>query len=255
MQNLFEYYIESDNFHFKYAKGKPAVENQEYHNYNEIVFFIDGESFFISKNIQQPLVHNSIVIIPKEHFHQFCVSAPESYVRCILGFYADSEIKNVVGQTMDTIKVINIPNEKIFSVFKNLIYIVESSLNDEEKRIFIHSSLLQLLIYFKKYLSETVSSNNILSPIIIRTLNIIDEQYTENISIKNIAKQLYVSQSALAHKFSMEMNIPIYQYITKKRLAEAHKLIRQGEKLNNAARISGFNDYSTFYRLYKKYYK
>lgn len=255
MQNLFEYYIQTDNFHFKYAKGKPAVENQEYHDYNEIVFFIDGKSFFISKNIQQTLIHNSIVIIPQEHFHQFRVSAPETYVRCILGFYADLEIKNIIGQTMNTIKVINVPNEKIVSVFKNLIYIVESTLTDEEKSIFIHSSLLQLLVYFKKYLSETVSGNIILSPSIIRALNIIDEQYNKNISIKSIAKQLYVSQSALTHKFSAEMNIPIYRYITKKRLSEAHKLIRQGEKLNNAARISGFNDYSTFYRLYKKYYK
>lgn len=255
MQNLFEYYIETDNFHFKYAKGKPAVENREYHDYNEIVFFMEGKSFLISKNIQQKLTHNSIVIIPQEHFHQFCVSNPESYVRCILGFYVTSEMQNIVRQTMNTIRVIDTPNEQIISVFKNLTDIVESKLTDDEKRIFIRGSLMQLLVYFKKCLSETIYSNIILSPAVSRALAIIDEQYTENLSIESIAKQLFVSPSTLAHKFSEEMNIPIYQYITKKRLSVAHKLIRQGESLNRAAQKSGFNDYSSFYRLYKKYYK
>ena len=66
---------------------------------------------------------------------------------------------------------------------------------------------------------------------------------------------LYVSPSTLSHKFSKELKISVYQYITKKRLSVAHKLIKQGESLKNAALSSGFNDYSCFYRLYKKYYK
>lgn len=50
------------------------------------------------------------------------------------------------------------------------------------------------------------------------------------------------------------MNMPIYRYITKKRLAEAHKLIAGGASLSYAAQNSGFGDYSCFYRLYRKYY-
>lgn len=255
MDNLFEYYIETDKLHFKYAKGRPAVEDREYHDYNEIVLFMEGKSFLISKNIQQRLTDNSIVIIPKEHFHQFCVSEPESYMRCILGFYEDSEIGNIVRDTMDTIKIIDAPNERILSIFKSLAEIVKSNLIDNEKSVFIYGSLMQLLVYFKKSISDTISSNVILSPVVNSALGIIDERYGENLSIKGIAKELFVSPSTLSHKFSKELNIPIYQYITKRRLSEAHKLIRAGETIGKAARKSGFNDYSDFYRLYRKYYK
>ena len=69
MESLFEYYIESDNLHLKYAKGEPAVRKQEFHNYNEFVLFINGNASLISKNIQQKLTHGSLILIPKEHFH------------------------------------------------------------------------------------------------------------------------------------------------------------------------------------------
>ena len=86
LENLFEYYLENDKFHLKYAKGDPAVKEQEFHDYNEFVFFIEGESYLISKNIQQDLAPGSIILIPKENLHQFCVSNPKTYVRCFLGF-------------------------------------------------------------------------------------------------------------------------------------------------------------------------
>lgn len=254
MSELFEYYIETDTFHFKYAKGKPAVETREYHDYNEFVFFIQGKASLIAKNIQQELIPGSIVIIPKEQFHQFFVEDSENYVRCILGFYETPEMQKLVNQIMNSVKIFNTPNRKIVSVFEKLTEIVESDLSDEEKAVFVKGSLLHLLIYVKKYIVDAICGNTNLSPIIVRTLAIIDESYSENISVKDIADRLFVSYLSLTHKFSKEMNMPIYKYITKKRLAEAHKLIIQGENITSAARNSGFNDYSCFYRLYKKYY-
>ena len=255
MEKLFEYYIETDTFHFKYAKGEPAVKEQEFHDYNEFVMFISGNSFLSSKNIQQELSHGSIILIPKEHFHQFHVSEPEKYVRCILGFRETPEIYKLVHEVMDMIKVIVAPDENVVSVFDNLIAIVKSELTDEEKILFIRASLTHLLIYLKQHTSETIIKSVNLSPVVYYALDIIDEKYTENLSVEYIANLLYVSPSTLSHKFSKELKISVYQYITKKRLSVAHKLIKQGESLKSAALSSGFNDYSCFYRLYKKYYK
>ena len=53
MEQLFEYYIETNNFHLKYAKGEPALKDQEFHDYNEFVYLLSGTSFLVSKNIQQ----------------------------------------------------------------------------------------------------------------------------------------------------------------------------------------------------------
>lgn len=255
MEKHFEYYFETDNFHFKYAKGEPMVKSREFHDYNEFIFFMKGNSFLVSKNIQEELVPGSIIIVPKEHFHQFYINHPENYVRCILGFCESPKINNLVCEVMDMVKVIISPDEKITSVFFNLIEIIKSNLEVSEKNMFIESSLIQLLIHLKQNTSDVLLKSVKLSPLVIRAINIIDEKYTDNLSVKTIADLLYVSPSTLAHKFSKELNISIYKYLTKKRLSVAHELIRKGEPLVSAATSSGFRDYSCFYRLYKKYYK
>ncbi len=254
MKQLFEYYIKTDQFYFKYAKGEPAAKGQEFHDYSEFVFFISGSSFLISKNIQQELVPGSLVLIPKETFHQFCVKQPETYIRCILGFRETRELSGLVSDIMNKIKVISAPDEKVISVFEGLMEIVKSELTYEEKVLYIQSSFVQLLIYLKIKPFAAISDNVSISPIVRQALTVIDEKYNENLSLKSIAEMLHVSPSTLSHKFSKELNISVYRYIVKKRLCIAHNLICSGESFTNAAINSGFCDYSCFYRLYKKYY-
>lgn len=254
MEQLFEYYIETENYHLKYAKGAPAVKDREFHDYNEFVFFISGKSFLVSKNIRQELTSGSIVMIPQEQYHQFFVRQPEEYVRCILGFRKTSENHKLVSDVMKSINVIAVPDKNILAEFEGLIEIIKSALSREEKEMYIQAALVHLLIYLKLHPFEQTAQSSDISPTVSRALDMIDENYTENLSVESIAKRLYISSSTLSHKFKKELRISVYQYITKKRLSAAHDLIRGGETLTNAAWKSGFNDYSCFYRLYKKYY-
>lgn len=254
MNNLFEYYIKDELFHLKYAKGKPSLTGREFHNYDEIVFFINGTANFISANIQKELQNGYVAVIPKEHFHQFCVKDCEQYIRCIIGFHNIPELNPLIEQVMDSVKIIVNPNEKIISVFKDLMEIAKSNLSECEKKLYLKSALTHILIYLKSTRYEAILNKQTLSDTVIGALNIIDEHYSSSLSIRDIAKKLHTSPSSLAHKFSQELNIPIYRYISKKRLSEAHKRIENGETNIQAATNSGFSDYSCFYRLYKKYY-
>lgn len=255
MENLFEYYVENENFHFKYAKGEPSLKDREFHHYHEFVFFIEGSSYFISKNIQQVLSPGSIVLIPKEKFHQFRVTNSSEYHRCILGFRETPETSDLIHEIMDEVKIISTPNKTIIDLFENMSETVKSQLTDETKRLFIQASLIQLLIYFKQYVPSEITQNINISPIVQQALTYIDENYTQKLSVEGIAKHLYISPSTLAHKFTKELNITVYQYISKKRIVSVNKLVEKGESYTEAATKSGFSDYSCFYRIYKKYYQ
>lgn len=254
MADLFEYYIEGEGFHLKYAKGEPSAKGREFHDYHEFLFFINGEASFVSKNIQSRLSPGSVVLIPKEHFHRFFVEHPETYTRCVFGFRGLGEISDLASEVMDTVKIIAKPDEKITSVFENLMGAAKSDLSEREKSLFIRASLVQLLIFLKGQISTVISNSVKLSPVVMGALNIIDEKYSENLTVEGIAKSLYVSASTLSHKFSKELSISVYQYIIKKRLSAANELIQSGKNLTRAAAESGFSDYSCFFRLYKKYY-
>ena len=142
--DLFSYYVEANNFYLKYAKGEPFVKQEEFHDYHEFVLFINGHSRLLSKDIQQDLTCGSIVLIPKEHFHQFIVAHPEEYERCILGFKEMNETKELIESVMTSIKVANAPNERISYLFDRLKEVVCGDLDESEKKLFIQAALVQL---------------------------------------------------------------------------------------------------------------
>ena len=255
MKNGVASHIETDRIHFKYAVGEPMVKSEEFHGFHELVLFLSGSSYFISKNIQQSLTPGTLVVIPKEQFHRFCIDTPERYERCILGFYSSSQLEALIGDVMTGVKVIGSPDKRITALFSQLAEIAKSDLTANEKQLFLEATLAPLMIYIKQSAADTVRQNISISPMVRRAMLYIDEHYSEPLTVRDLAGKLYVSSSTLAHKFSKELNISIYRYISKKRLSEALHRISRGEALTAAAAKCGYRDYSCFYRIYQKYGK
>lgn len=92
------------------------------------------------------------------------------------------------------------------------------------------------------------------NPFITAALCYIEENLTSNISIDTICSELFITKSHLHHLFINHLQISPKKYILSKRLNLARKAIRAGQKPIEACMQSGFSDYSTFYRDYKKYF-
>lgn len=255
MSHEFEHFIVGTNCHFKYAQGAPSVEGTEFHSYNEMVLFLDGESRLISANIQLPLKHGSIVIIPQEQFHQFVVTAPENYVRCILGFENTDELAPIIGEVMNEVAVIDHPPAELRYVFDSLIRIATSPLPEKEQTLFLKSCISQAMLELKLFSGEPINRHVLLSPLTEQALSYIDEHYSQPINVAAIAKALNTSPSSLSHKFKADLSISVYRYLSEKRLSAARQLIAGGESLTRAALLCGFREYSSFFRLYKKHYR
>ena len=75
-----------------------------------------------------------------------------------------------------------------------------------------------------------------------------------NLSIRMFAKKLNVHPSTLSRLFKKEMSICFTEYVTLKRIEYAVPLLEEGKlKVNEVARIVGFEDALYFSRLYKKH--
>ena len=255
MKQQFEYYINSDTVNIKYACGNPSAIGREFHDYDEIVYFIDGDSRLISKDIQQELATGSIIFIPKESFHQFCMKNPEIYTRCIISFKENSTLSSLIRQVMTEIRIMDTPPADILQIFSSLMSVAKSNLSQEEKVLFAQSVLVQLLTLNKLYNYSLVNNNINISPVISSALYYIDEHISHPLTIKDVSRHLHISPSSLAHKFKDELNISVYRYISEKRLSAIRQYVAKGETLTTAAILCGFKDYSAFYRMYKKHYK
>lgn len=251
---MFTHYLAAGSCHLKYAQGRPAVTGREFHSYDEIVLFLGGHALLISENIQLPLIPGSIVLIPKEQFHQFVVTDSEQYVRCILGFEEIPHLQELIRQTMTEITVFPTPSGQMLSVFQTLIQAVQEELTPQEQTALLQSAVAQLLLAQKLSGGESIRKYVTVSSLTQKALRYIDSHLAEELRLDTVARALDVSVSSLCHRFRKDLSISVYRYITEKRLSAVRQLVQQGMALGVAAERCGFKDYSGFFRLYKSYY-
>lgn len=82
----------------------------------------------------------------------------------------------------------------------------------------------------------------------------IEGHLEEKISLKDIARQFYVSESTVSHLFQEKMGVSFYRCVTQRRLIAAKSRIWEGESLEVVSQAVGFSDYSSFYRAFKREY-
>ena len=163
-----------------------------------------------------------------------------------------------MGALFCALKCVNtgagVPNDKTQYVFNNIIEAMTGSLLYEEKVILLRALITQLVIEKKQ--TEEISTKSIpnQSTLISRAMSYIDANLRSDLTIQKIAKNLYVSESTLAHKFRKELNISVYHYIIEKRLSVVRQYVISGYTISQAASLSGFNDYASFFRIVKSHY-
>ena len=85
-----------------------------------------------------------------------------------------------------------------------------------------------------------------------KIVNYLNEHLTESINLEELANIFFISKSQLNRIFRKNMNITVGNYISLKRIHLARQLMLEGLSAEEAAINSGYKDYSTFYRTYKK---
>ena len=250
MQPTFSKFIYDKKCTYKYAHGTGAVSSREFHNYHEILLFIGGQTTFLSEEKRIPLSPYQIVIIPKETYHQFINVKDEEYHRCVFSFYDIPEFEELTQKCMHSTRVIDAGHEQK-RLFHKINEVVDSDFSDNEKQILMHAILALLLSEISQDQHE-VKEGSEPDEITLKSIEMISANICNKISIPELSKRLNVSVSTLAQTFKKDMNISVYRYILRKKLVLAQQKIRAGESATAAAMLCGFNDYSSFYKQYKK---
>lgn len=93
------------------------------------------------------------------------------------------------------------------------------------------------------------------NPLINNVLNYINNHFTEELHIADIAIQFNLDQSYLSHLFTEHVGMSLWNYVIFRRLYLFNDLIRTNHSIEETCYQAGFQNYSNFFRLYKKYMK
>ena len=113
---------------------------------------------------------------------------------------------------------------------------------------------IQILVYIRRALDDrTASPLRVEQPELLdRVLAYVEEHLAQKITLADVAKHFWVSQSTITQTFRNKMGVSFYRCVTQRRLIAAKTLILQGMPLEQVNEKVGFTDYSTFYRAFKQ---
>lgn len=84
-------------------------------------------------------------------------------------------------------------------------------------------------------------------------LHYLDEHYTEDISLDNLADRFYISKYYLSREFKKAFGTTIIQYILAKKITNAKELLRYSNaSIEDIAGLCGIGDASYFNKVFKK---
>lgn len=131
-------------------------------------------------------------------------------------------------------------------------------LEEEQKRpgwdAAVIGNTLTILAHMKRaYIERSAGTMKAEKPELLdRVTAHIERHYASHITIDDLARKFYVSNSTVSHLFKQKMGVSVYRYITQRRLIAAKTLIGQKLPLEEIAQQVGFSDYSTFYRAFRQ---
>ena len=231
------------------------------HHRVELYYFVKGSGTFHIEGSAYPLESGDLLIMQPAESHYIELDLTQPYERKVLHF--DPEVLKTVD-----------PNGHLFSPFfthipgkQNLYkshlfrhgscehYFDTMMTPDPDTRISIFAGMippLHELCSIHENLSE--EANSVPDSVAHRIIRYLNQNMEKPVSLSDICQRFYISKSQLCREFRKSTGVTVKSYLTVKRLVKAKQLIDAGEYATHVYPQCGFNDYSSFYRAYVKYY-
>ena len=232
-----------------------------YHDFHKIIVFISGKVTYHIEGKAYHLKPRDILLVSQGAIHkpEIDPSVPsERYIFWIRDDLSCQELNTCFQKANDRSFNLVRADSALQERLKDLLPEIEQTLQNKHfgDPVLRDALFTQFMIYINRIFLRTSSSPDKKAyssdTQVEQLLKYINRNLSENLSIDQLAERFFFSKYHMMRKFKNETGYTIHNYITSKRLLMARSLISQGIPVMKAALASGFRDYTTFVRAYKK---
>ena len=232
-----------------------------YHDFHKIIVFISGKVTYHIEGKAYHLKPRDILLVSQGAIHKPEIDPSVPYERYIFWIRDDlscQELNTCFQKANDRSFNLVRADSALQERLKDLLPEIEQTLQNTHfgDPILKDALFTQFMIYINRIFLRTSSSPDKKTyssdTQVEQLLKYINRNLSENLSIDQLAERFFLSKYHMMRKFKNETGYTIHNYITSKRLLMARSLISQGMPVMKAAQASGFHDYTTFVRAYKK---
>ena len=238
-------------------KSKGWIDEAHSHPFPEIVLITEGKGSVFIEGKEYKAQKKDLIIYNKgvRHFEKSSKDFPFelTFIAINKVQLTDMEINMLIPPEFSPVYHTNGDYEKILACFNN---IVSEAINKEDfyydvSKYYSRILILEIFRIIKNRQPSLVivKQNEALE----NAVKYIESNFTENITLDDIAKSCYINKYYLSHIFKEHFGCSVKDYIIKKRIDTAKFIICQNTlSISAIAELVGIPDCNYFCRLFKK---
>lgn len=254
-------YLKEDYRLFHIKDQTKREYDYHYHAFHKVIIFLSGNVTYHIEGKAYHLKPWDILLVNQYAIHKPEIDTTVPYERFILWIREDiaqPQLLTCFQKANDrSFNLIRL-NARLQEHLKDILYELEGSLKADAfcSELLSNALFSQFMVYInrifqeKNYIMDQKSySYDSQVENLVRHIN---RHLNDDLSIEYLAQKYYLSKYHMMRKFKEQTGYTMHSYINNKRLLLARSLISQGMPVMKAAQQSGFKDYTTFVRAYKK---
>lgn len=238
-----------------------------YHDFYKLLIFLKGSITYSIEGKSYKLKAYDMVRVNKGAIHRPQVESKEPYERIVF-YISEAFLKRhrtteynlarcfeMAGEEgADVLRFPAMTNSRLLSVIEE----IEKNGQEKEQyaaKLYANVLFMEFMILVNQSCMDGTATFNravYFNQKMIDLIKYIGEHLTEELSIEYLAAHFYISRFHMMRQFKEETGYTIHRYITEKRVLLAKSLMAAGIAPTQACYQSGFRDYSTFSRAYKR---
>ncbi|MBQ9764744.1 MAG: helix-turn-helix transcriptional regulator [Lachnospiraceae bacterium] len=265
-------YMLGDRKYEVYEKtGAPiGAEVLHCHNFYEVIYVCEGEYAGIVGDRTYYLKKGDFLLIDKNVMHRYhYVEKRHDSSRRIIIWVEEKLLRELSDGKVDLTRCFSASettayhfpiyyDEMLRAYLLKLVQETAVDINEVEgaKEILDKSYLSLFFVYLNELCMKgkyaTVVENSFYAPMVMEVSAYIEKHIADKITLDELAEHVHISKYYFLRKFKEYTGMTVHEYIINKRLIHAREMLKEKHSLQEAWMASGFNDYTTFLRNFKK---
>ncbi len=247
------------------------VGGDHFHDFYEIYYYLGNSMNYFIDEKRHTVQNNDVILIDPYLIHRTLYTPEQKRDRLLILFrpalldkIEDTEVRQMTKEMFRMHRKLTITTHTKHKAFENLIFTIAET--EELKRNKVHGLQLEhelialLLMMLGLDEEDRIYDNEPLElsqpeQLVQQVIIYINNNYSRNINLEEIAGELFVSKYYLSRVFNEVTSTSITKYINTKRLSEAERLIRYSNlSITQICTEVGFSSSSYFISLFKAKY-
>ena len=222
------------------------------HNMVEVYYFLRGNARFVVEGNVFPLERGNILVMASGQTHHLLLEPSVAYERMALLIDTAAvppEYETLSEQIYEGANLFSLEKKEQIWFEESFAVITKAPEDMQKNLVFSFATMIFGLLSTKL---SRITEPKVENDIIKKTINYINKNLSQELSLDTIANALFISRVSLNRKFREMMGCTVWEYVIRRRIYSARQRLFLGGSVTDAYQKSGFNDYSSFFRAYKK---